>query len=102
MKREQIIGYLQAQGLHPEFKADTRELMISEKLIRCETRDALLAAIGGDEDKDAQLHGVVDAIHWHLRTKGEGGKLRLVFGRHHSGYGVTSGAVLRHGCAIVD
>jgi len=81
MRREEIIEYLQVQGLRPEMKADTTKLMISKKLIRCETGDTLLAAIGGDEKKDAQLHSVVDAVHWHLQTKGERGKLRLVLGR---------------------
>lgn len=84
MERKEIITYLESKGLNPDSKANKTNLMISRKIIRCINGDTLIAAVGRDADKDVQLHSVVDAVHWHLQTKDESGKLRLVLGRRHN------------------
>jgi hypothetical protein len=52
---------------------------VSEKVIRCEAGDTLIAGMGSDRGKDDQIHLVVDAVH--LCLQGEKKVLRLIFGR---------------------
>jgi len=83
MKHEEMLRYLKDQGLNPVARAETSRLMISGMLIRCQDGDTLLAAMGNDREKDDQIHAVVDAVHWHIQTKGTSGSLHLVFGKRY-------------------
>jgi len=81
MNQESIIDLLESQGLDPIAKGDTSSLIISEKIIRCEAGDTLIAGMGSNKGKDDQIHLVVDAVHLCLQAKCEKKFLRLIFGR---------------------
>lgn len=79
MDENAIKEQLRAEGLNPLTKKETSRLMISEKVIRCETDDVMVVGMGSDRRKDDQIQLIVDAVHLCL----ESGKnsLRLIFGR---------------------
>ena len=79
MNQESIIAHLKSQGLDPIAKKDISRFSVSEKVIRCEAGDTLIAAMGSDRGKDDQIHLVVDAVH--LCLQGEKKVIRLIFGR---------------------
>ncbi len=58
--------------------------MISEKVIRCEAGDTLIAGMGSDKGKDDQIHLVVDAVHLCLQSNGEKKSIKLIFGRRNN------------------
>jgi hypothetical protein len=80
MDQKSIIDLLKSQGLEPIAKKDTARLIISEKVIRCEAGDTLIAGMGSDmKDKDDQIHLVVDAVH--LCCQNKKNSLKLIFGK---------------------
>ncbi len=78
MIREEMRQILAGKGLSV---SRSYSLYTSEKLLRCVDGDVVTVAVGGDEKKESQLHAVVDSVHWHLQTKGERGKLKLILGK---------------------
>ena len=52
----------------------------SGKLLRSVDGDTVVVGIGSDEKVERQLHAVVDSVHWHLQTKGNQGRLKLILG----------------------
>jgi len=81
MNQKSIIAHLESQGLNPIAKQDRSQLIISEKVIRCEAGDTLIAGMGNDKGKDDQIHLVVDAVHLCLQAKDKKKSLRLILGR---------------------
>jgi hypothetical protein len=78
MIREEMREILAGKGLSV---SRSHSLYTSEKLLRCVDGDVVTVGVGGDEKREIQLHAVVDSVHWHLQTKGERGKLRLILGK---------------------
>lgn len=81
MKNADFIDFLISKGLKPVLKADTTQLMLTGKMIRCIDGDTLIAAVGSDKSKDDQINAIVDAVHWHIQTKGTKGELKIMFGK---------------------
>lgn len=79
MDENAIKEQLRTEGLNPLTKRETSRLMISEKVIRCETDDVMVVGMGSDRRKDDQIQLIVDAVHLCL----ESGKksLRIILGR---------------------
>ncbi len=79
MDENAIKEQLRAEGLNPLTKKETSRLMISEKVIRCETDDLMVVGMGSDRRKDDQIQLIVDAVHLCL----ESGKnsLRIILGK---------------------
>ena len=84
MENADFINFLESRGLKPVVKSDRKQLMLSRKMIRCVDADTLIAAIGNDKSKDDQINAIVDAVHWHIQTKGTTGKLKVMFGKRNS------------------
>ena len=81
MDQAAIIARLESQGLHPVAKQDRSQLIISKKVIRCEDRDTLIAAMGSDVGKDEQIHLVGEAVHMYLQARKPMKSIRLIFGK---------------------
>lgn len=81
MDQAAIIARLESQGLHPVAKQDRSRLIISEKVIRCEDRDTMIAAMGSDMGKDEQIHLVGEAVHIYLQARKPMESIRLIFGK---------------------
>lgn len=79
MDNESIKAHLIDEGLTPLAEEETSHLMISEKVIRCESGDVMIAAMGSDRKKDDQIHLVIDAVHLCLQSKRKA--IRLILGR---------------------
>lgn len=80
MGQQTIIDHLRGLKLVPITRRENARLTISEKIIRCENGDTLIAAMGCDMAKDDQIHLVVDAVNLWLQTEPRKRFLRLVFG----------------------
>jgi len=80
MNKEEIIDDLKKQGLSPEHHRDTKNFMISSKIIRCNNNGNSIVAVGNETRKDDPIHGFVDAVHYHLQTQGKTGTLRYILG----------------------
>ena len=78
MNKNELINSLEDCGLKPNTQ---NILYTSGRLIRCIDGETLIVAVGGNENKNDQLHTVVDAVHWHIQTKGTKGKLRVILGK---------------------
>lgn len=78
MNKNELINSLEDCGLKPNTQ---NSLCTSGRLIRCIDGETLIVAVGGNENKNDQLHTVVDAVHWHIQTKGTKGKLRVILGK---------------------
>ena len=76
MTHNDIMTHLDDLGLNPVSKKDTSDLMVSSKLIRCQSADSMLVAMGNDRSKNEQINSFVDAVHCHLQTKGASGNLQ--------------------------
>jgi hypothetical protein len=84
MDKKQILEKLRGQRLDPSCHKDIKEFMLSSKIIRCADNDTSVVAVGNETKKDDQIHGFVDAVHYHTHTQGEAGKLIYVIGRRKS------------------
>ncbi|MCA1792803.1 MAG: hypothetical protein LC660_02840 [Desulfobacteraceae bacterium] len=80
MNKEEIIAELTKQGLVPDYHKDTKDFMISNKIIRCKNNGDTIVAVGNETKKDDPIHGLVDAVHYHLQTQGKTGGLRYILG----------------------
>ncbi|MEJ2727758.1 MAG: hypothetical protein P8185_04460 [Deltaproteobacteria bacterium] len=83
MENANFIEILKSRGLRPVAKSD-KQLMLTGKMIRCTDGDKLIVAIGSDKTKNEQINTVVDAVHWHIQTKGTTGELEIMFGKLHN------------------
>ena len=81
MKNNNFIDMFLSKGLKPISTYDSKKLMLTGKMIRCVDGDTLIAAVGSDNSKDDQIHAIIDAVHWHIQTKGTTGKLKVMFGQ---------------------
>jgi hypothetical protein len=79
MKKDEIIQYLRNHGLSPTSTAD-RVLKIRGYLIRCKSADISIAAVGSEAEDDLKIKALVDAVHWHIQTRGSSGNLLFVLG----------------------
>jgi hypothetical protein len=80
MNKKEIINELKKQGLNPEYHKDTKDFMISSKIIRCTNDENSIVAVGNETRKDDPIHGFIDAVHYHLQTQGDTGTLRYILG----------------------
>ncbi len=79
MDEVSIKEQLRAEGLNPLTVKDISQLMISEKVIRCESADDMIVGMGSNRTKDDQIKLIIDGLHLCLE-KGKN-SFRIVLGR---------------------